>query len=147
MENFYPDVYQKSIYTINYEKLKENGIKCLLFDLDNTCVPYVDKLPSKKLKNLFEDLQDLGFKIIIFSNSNKKRLEPFKKELSVDCCPNAKKPWKKSFLKILNKFNFELSQVAIIGDQFNIKHRYVCNKVCSQNGKQIIKKNGQRKYF
>ena len=80
MENFYPDVYQKSIYTINYEKLKENGIKCLLFDLDNTCVPYVDKLPSKKLKNLFEDLQDLGFKIIIFSNSNKNRLEPFKKE-------------------------------------------------------------------
>ena len=67
MEKFYPDVYQKSIYTINYEKLKENGIKCLLFDLDNTCVPYVDKLPSKKLKNLFEDLQDLGFKIIIFS--------------------------------------------------------------------------------
>ena len=118
MEKFYPDVYQKSIYTINYEKLKENGIKCLLFDLDNTCVPYVDKLPSKKLKNLFEDLQDLGFKIIIFSNSNKKRLEPFKKELSVDCCPNAKKPWKKSFLKVLNKFNFELSQVAIIGDQF-----------------------------
>ena len=58
------------------------------------------------------------FKIIIFSNSNKKRLEPFKKELSVDCCPNAKKPWKKSFLKVLNKFNFELSQVAIIGDQF-----------------------------
>ena len=53
MEKFYPDVYQKSIYTINYEKLKENGIKCLLFDLDNTCVPYVDKLPSKKLKNLF----------------------------------------------------------------------------------------------
>lgn len=51
MNYFYPDVYQKSIYTINYDKLKENGIKCLLFDLDNTCVPYVDKKPTKKLKN------------------------------------------------------------------------------------------------
>lgn len=118
MENLYPDMYQKSIYTINYEKLKENGIKCLLFDLDNTCIPYTDKVPNKKLKNLFEDLQDMGFKVIIFSNSHKKRLEPFKKELLVDCCPNARKPWKKSFLKVLNKFKFELSEVAIIGDQF-----------------------------
>ena len=53
MNYFYPDVYQKSIYTINYDKLKENGIKCLLFDLDNTCVPYIDRTPTKKLKNLF----------------------------------------------------------------------------------------------
>lgn len=118
MQNFYPDIYQKSIYTINYEKLKENGIKCLLFDLDNTCVPYVDKTPTKKLKNLFEELDEMGFKVIIFSNSHKKRLEPFKKELLVDCCYNAKKPRKTSFLKVLNKFDFELSEVAIIGDQF-----------------------------
>ena len=54
MNYFYPDAYQKSIYTINYDKLKENGIKCLLFDLDNTCVPYIDRTPTKKLKNLFE---------------------------------------------------------------------------------------------
>ena len=35
MDIFIPDVYQKSIYTINYEKLYEDGIRCLLFDLDN----------------------------------------------------------------------------------------------------------------
>ena len=84
MNYFYPDVYQKSIYTIKYEKLKENGIKCLLFDLDNTCVPYVDRVPTKKLKNHFDKLQDMGFKVIIFSNSPKERLKPFKKELNVD---------------------------------------------------------------
>ena len=31
MDNFIPDVYSQSIYTINYKKLKKNGIKCLLF--------------------------------------------------------------------------------------------------------------------
>ena len=31
-----PDIYAQSIYTINYKKLKKNGIKCLLFDLDNS---------------------------------------------------------------------------------------------------------------
>ena len=73
MNYFYPDAYQKSIYTINYDKLKENGIKCLLFDLDNTCVPYIDRTPTKKLKNLFDKLSEQGFKVIIFSNSPKER--------------------------------------------------------------------------
>lgn len=117
MNYFFPDVYQKSIYTINYQKLKENGIKCLLFDLDNTCIPYIDKNPTQKLKKHFDKLQDLGFKIIIFSNSSKERLKPFKNELNIDCCPKAKKPKKTKFLKVLKTYNYDLSEVAIIGDQ------------------------------
>ena len=35
MDIFIPDIYQKSIYDINYNKLKKAGIKCILFDLDN----------------------------------------------------------------------------------------------------------------
>ena len=38
MDNFIPDMYQKSIYHIDYDKLSEDGIKCLLFDLDNTLI-------------------------------------------------------------------------------------------------------------
>ena len=117
MNYFFPDIYQKSIYTINYEKLKENGIKCLLFDLDNTCVPYLDKTPNKKLKDLFEKLDNMEFKIILFSNSPRTRLEPFKKELNIDCCAKAGKPRKNKFLKILTLYNYDLSEVAIIGDQ------------------------------
>lgn len=117
MNYFYPDIYQKSIYTINYEKLKENGIKCLLFDLDNTCIPYVDKVPTKKLKDLFNKLTEQGFKVIIFSNSPKERLKPFKRELNVDCCPKAGKPKKAKFIKVLKTYNYDISEVAIIGDQ------------------------------
>lgn len=116
MNYFYPDAYQKSIYIINYDKLKENGIKCLLFDLDNTCVPYIDRTPTKKLKNLFDKLSEQGFKVIIFSNSPKERLSPFKKELKVDCCAKAGKPRKKNFIKILDLYKYDLSEVAIIGD-------------------------------
>lgn len=117
MNYFVPDMYQKSIYHINYENLLDAGIKCLLLDLDNTCVPYKDKVPNKKLINLFEDLKDMGFKIIIFSNATKKRISPFKKGLNVDCLARAKKPNKKNFLKVLNMFNYDLASVAIIGDQ------------------------------
>ena len=117
MDIFIPDVYQKSIYTINYEKLYEDGIRCLLFDLDNTCVPYEEKKPNKKLKDLFDELKDLGFKVIIFSNATKKRLEPFKNALVVDCSYSSKKPSKRKFLKVLKMFDYDLSETAIIGDQ------------------------------
>ena len=117
MDNFIPDMYQKSIYHINYENSLDNGIKCLLFDLDNTCVPYKDTVPNKKLINLFEDLKDKGFKLIIFSNATKRRIAPFKRELNVDCLARAGKPNKRNFLKVLKLFNYKLSDVAIIGDQ------------------------------
>ena len=110
------------------DKLKENGIKCLLFDLDNTCVPYVDKKPTKKLKNHFDKLKDSGFTVIIFSNSPRNRLEPFKKYLNVDCCPSARKPRKAKFIKVLKEYKLDLSEVAIIGDQL-VTDIYGGNKV------------------
>ena len=117
MDNFVPDMYQKSIYYINYDKLLADGIKCLLFDLDNTCVPYKIKEPNDKLTELFENLKAMGFKLIIFSNATKKRIAPFKKKLNVDCLARAHKPNKKNFLKVLKLFKFNLSEVAIVGDQ------------------------------
>lgn len=117
MNNFCPQIYQKNIYTINYQKLKSNGIKCLLFDLDNTCIPYVDKKPTKELKELFDKLKDIGFKVIIFSNSPRERLEPFKKYLNVDCSAKSGKPRKRKFLKVLQIYNLNLPEVAVIGDQ------------------------------
>ena len=92
-------------------------IDTLLFDLDNTCVPYVDKKPTKKLKNHFDKLKEDGVIVVIFSNSQRERLEPFKKYLNVDCCPSAKKPRKAKFLKILKTYKLNLSEVAIVGDQ------------------------------
>lgn len=117
IDRYIPDAYQKSIYTINYGKLKENGIKCLLFDLDNTTVPFTEKEPNKKVINLFDEIKDMGFRVIIFSNATKKRLLPFKKKLLVDCMASSRKPSKSSFMKIINRFNYDLSEVAIIGDQ------------------------------
>lgn len=128
MEQFIPDIYQKSIYTIDYSKLWLRGIKCLLFDLDNTLVPSTISKPTKKNKELFAELSDLGFKIILFSNSPKKRLKAFKEELGVDCCASARKPFKKSFLKILNNYHYSVNDVAIIGDQL-LTDIYGGNKV------------------
>lgn len=117
MEKYVPDLYQKSIYTIDYTKLKNRGIKCLLFDLDNTIVPIKMKAPSNKIKELFASLKRKGFKVIIFSNSPKSRLKPFKEQLNVDCSASSKKPSIKKFNQILNVYGYDVSEVAIIGDE------------------------------
>ena len=41
----------------------------------------------------------------------------FKEELAVDCIANASKPSKKSFEKVLEKYKYSITEVAIIGDQ------------------------------
>ena len=87
MEEYLPDIYQKSIYTINYSKLFNRGIKCLLFDLDNTLVPPYSNELSQKAKNLFISLKQKGFKIIIFTNSPQIRLKGFTKFLKLKVFP------------------------------------------------------------
>ena len=57
MEIYLPDIYQKSIYTIDYSKLLNRGIKCLLYDLDNTIAPGNSKEVTKKTKDLFTSLK------------------------------------------------------------------------------------------
>jgi len=116
MEKYVPDMYQESIFKVNYEMLKQKGIKCLLFDLDNTIVPYNVKEANEELKDFFDNLKK-DFKVIIFSNSSTRRLKVFSSYLDVDFVSNAKKPSIKSFLLIFKKHKFTEDEVAIIGDQ------------------------------
>lgn len=117
MSIFYPDIYAKNIYKINYKKLKEMGIKCLIFDLDNTIVPIKATKTTRKLKELFAYLDDLEFKIIIMSNSPKSRVGIFKEELNVDCAAFSLKPLKYKYKKILKIYEFNNMEIACIGDQ------------------------------
>lgn len=117
MDIFVPDKYYQSIFSINYKALKQSGIKCLLFDLDNTLCPISCDVPGVKEKELIEGLKDMGFKVIIISNSGKKRLEPFKEGFNVDTACMAKKPLSGKYKKIMSLYNLEDIQIAAIGDQ------------------------------
>lgn len=127
MENFIPDIYKKNIYDIDYMKLKKKGIKCLLFDLDNTLVSVKTDTPTKKVKELFLYLEKY-FKVIIISNSNKDRLIPFKEGLNVDVAASSHKPFKKKYLKIMEIYKFKEHEIAAIGDQL-LTDIYGANKV------------------
>ena len=117
MHIFLPDIYQKSVYTINYKSLKDAGIKIVIFDLDNTLGPISATEPTKKLKELFEDIKKLGLKPIIMSNSKMKRVAPFKDELYVDAACSSKKPLKRKYKKIFALYDAKPNEVAAVGDQ------------------------------
>ena len=39
-DRFFPDAYVASTYVIDFEKLYEEGIRAVIFDIDNTLVPH-----------------------------------------------------------------------------------------------------------
>ena len=116
MELFVPDMFYKNIYLIDYKKLKKNGIKCLIFDLDNTIASIDICEPDKKVKELFYKLNK-EFKLIILSNNTKNRVRPFKEKLNIDSSYNSLKPFKKKYKKIMELYSFKDTEIACIGDQ------------------------------
>ncbi|NLZ61729.1 MAG: YqeG family HAD IIIA-type phosphatase [Acholeplasmataceae bacterium] len=116
---FYPYDYQKSVFDIDYRALQEKGVKLLMIDLDNTLIPYDESEPNDDIRNLFAHLKEMGFKIIVISNSRKKRVEAFANALSVKFVSNAMKPLRCGFRRAQALYPaIKETEVAVIGDQF-----------------------------
>lgn len=116
IKRFLPDIYQENIFTINYEKLKKAGIKCLLFDLDNTISPAKEVVLYEETKKLFDKLKK-DFKIILFSNNFPKRVSKFGDYYGVDIACISLKPLSYKYRYILKKYGLKKTEVAGIGDQ------------------------------
>ena len=114
--NFKPVMYKKNIFSINYDKLKEMGIKCLIFDLDNTLALISEKDCPKKTKDLINKLQN-NFTVLIISNNNSKRIEPYSEELGIDGVSNALKPLCRGLRVVKKKYKFKNEEMVMIGDQ------------------------------
>lgn len=116
MSKLKPNMYKKDVYSINYKKLKQVGIKYLFFDLDNTIISYSEKGVTDKVSSLFKNLKKMGFDCFIFSNSHYDRIKPFKEKLDVGIYHSSMKPLKKNYKKILKKYDKD--KCAFVGDQF-----------------------------
>lgn len=116
-KKFKPNLYYKDIFSINYSKLRSKGVRCLLFDLDNTIEPILIPYPDSEDVRLFSKLKIMGFKVIIMSNSKRSRVVKFAKKLGVDYNFLSAKPFIKVYLKLMYKYNFKPDEIACIGDQ------------------------------
>lgn len=117
MEKYIPDIYAKSIYDINYENLIERGIKCILFDLDNTLLPPKAKEVPKKLMDFLKQNKKLGIRFIIYSNGTKKRIGNLASKLELEYYYMTLKPYRGKLDKVMKKYEYNQSEIAVVGDQ------------------------------
>ncbi len=116
MEKYVPDLYQKDVFSINYDNLISRGLKFLIFDLDNTLALISEKKANSKIIELFQELKYKKFKLMIASNSLNKRVKAFADELNVNYICNCKKPKSKKLEEQILYSKFKLAEIAIIGD-------------------------------
>lgn len=116
---FTPDLKSKNIFEIDYQALKNHGIRTLFFDLEQTLTDQVWLEPSLKLQEFFKSLKNQGFDLYVITNQRKSlALERFISYLDAKIVYFLFKPfpW---FLQHFIQFDLKIParQVALIGDQ------------------------------
>ena len=100
--------------------LKQEHVKLLLCDLDNTLRLHSEKAPADELADWVSDLKDAGIKIVIISNNGRKKMmQRFCEPLGIDCVWWAKKPISVKLTETREKYNFSPSDTAMLGDKWS----------------------------
>lgn len=116
-DKFVPTWYSKSIYDIDFNKLKSHNIKYILSDLDNTIVGYDIATPNEVASNLIKNVREKDFELILISNNNFKRLNTFCSPCSLKFLSKAGKPGSKRLTKFLLDNKIDKDTCVFIGDQ------------------------------
>lgn len=117
VEKCYPDFCVNSVWDLTNEFYKNNNIKAVIFDIDNTLVTHTTKEPPEDVLKYFELLKANNIKYAIASNNNKQRVETFCKDLNVPYIYRAFKPRKAPLKKLAKYFDVPNQNICLVGDQ------------------------------
>lgn len=112
-----PDYNLENVYKINFQELKEQGVKCLMFDLDSTV------MVSKSANFLPETLEWFNtflndFEVAIISNNkNDKYIENANNIAPCKVIGRADKPNPKIMKEYLDSVGINPKEAAMIGDR------------------------------
>ena len=112
-----PDFYFDSIFQIPYDRLYEQGVRGLIFDIDNTLAGYDDKHPTLKTATLVKKLRKMGFQVGLLSNNNARRLQTFNEFMRLPGASLAAKPFTPALKRVMKEMGVSSNETAIIGDQ------------------------------
>ena len=114
---FYPNGYFNKVSEISLEYLKENNIKGLILDVDNTLIDYYRNM-SEETVEWANNLKQNGIKMCILSNSEKQeKVKSVAEQLGLEYSYFGMKPLKKGFKKAQKMLGLESSEIAAVGDQ------------------------------
>lgn len=112
-----PDYNLVSLFDIDFNKLKEDGIEAVLFDLDSTVMP---SKSGKYPENVVELLNNLkqNFKVAIISNNKRKEyIEKVQSQSDFPVIGNSNKPSPKIAKQYLDSINIKPKNAVMIGDR------------------------------
>lgn len=113
---FFPDAYVVSTYVISFETLYQEGIRGVIFDIDNTLVPHGARADERAIQ-LFKTLEEIGMKVCLISNNQEPRVKMFNEEIGVDYISNAHKPSRKNYIKAMEIMGTNTESTVFVGDQ------------------------------
>ena len=115
---FKPSIYVRSFKDVNVVRLKIQGIKLFICDLDNTLVPHYTRLPNKDVLNFIKSVKQAGIEFVLMSNNVNSRVKLFAEKAGIkEFHWNARKPFKKVAKSIIEKRQLSSSKIIFMGDQ------------------------------
>lgn len=115
-QNLYPDEDVDSAYQIDYQKYYDQGYRGILFDVDNTLVEHNQPVTLVAIE-LFQTLNEMGFKTCIISNNRDERVKPLAEALESDYVYKAGKPSARGYVQGMEQMGTTPETTLFIGDQ------------------------------
>lgn len=112
-----PDYVFSSFSEVTPRFLKDNNIKALLSDVDNTLSPYEDATPNENVRAWIESLHENGIKIALVSNNHEDRITLYNSEMGLPAFFDAGKPSRKAYFKAAEELSVDICDCAVLGDQ------------------------------
>lgn len=112
-----PRIYLESICEIDIEQLEKNGIKTLLFDVDNTITTWNCPQINDDVILWFEKLQKSSLEGCIISNNSAERLQGIADKLGLFFEAKARKPLPFGYKRAMKRLNSDKKSTMMVGDQ------------------------------
>lgn len=116
LECFYPGKMEDSAYDIPYEQYVKQGIKGVIFDIDNTLVPHGAPADERAVQ-LFEKLRSLGLNTCLLSNNKEARVSPFAKQVGSEYIFKGGKPARGGYERAMERMGTDEKNTLFVGDQ------------------------------
>lgn len=114
---FKPAFVFNSVTEITSAFLKQNGIKGLILDLDNTLTTHNNPRPPKHVIAWINSMKSADIPLVIVSNNKYDRVRPFAQMLQVPFISEGAKPLTKGIERARKGLHLRRDEVGIIGDQ------------------------------
>ncbi len=106
-----------TLYDIKLDELKKRGIRGIIFDLDNTIIPWDSPDLCPEVLIWLNNLGCQDFKLCLVSNNGEKRVRQIAAQCGAPFVAQALKPSRTGFRQAAQVMGLSPGTIAVVGDQ------------------------------